>query len=131
MILRRKLALKLRQISALTLPMCFEREFTRLSPELAKIHRAEFNRVKDELIGQWERNTGQIWPRYTEDILAKNGVTVARKAGGPLTLIILLKVVMAGQISGGICTQHVFLTSIKVAFTGLEELSVKFFPANN
>lgn len=63
--------------------MCFEREFTRLSPELAKIHRAEFNRVKDELIGQWERNTGQIWPRYTEDILAKNGVTVARKAGGP------------------------------------------------
>lgn len=83
MILRRKLALKLRQISALTLPMCFEREFTRLSPELAKIHRAEFNRVKDELIGQWERNTGQIWPRYTEDILAKNGVTVARKAGGP------------------------------------------------
>src|SRR5690606_7985798 len=52
-----------------------EQEFTKLSPDLAKTHRAEFNRVKDDLITQWEQSTGQAWPRYTEDVLAKNGVT--------------------------------------------------------
>src|SRR5690606_8968139 len=60
-----------------------EQEFTKLSPDLAKTHRAEFNRVKDDLITQWEQSTGQAWPRYTEDVLAKNGVTVVRRAGQP------------------------------------------------
>ncbi|MEX5544010.1 hypothetical protein Q1J68_00235 [Pseudomonas pergaminensis] len=60
-----------------------EQEFTKLSPELSDINRKQFNKVKNDLISQWEANTGQMWPRYTEDVLAKNGLTVSRKAGQP------------------------------------------------
>ena len=60
-----------------------EQEFTKLSRADAKVHRNEFNRVKDNLISQWEQNTGQVWPRYTEDVMSKSGQTIVRKAGRP------------------------------------------------
>lgn len=60
-----------------------QQEFSKLSPELSDINRKEFNKVKNDLINQWEVNTGQVWPRYTEDVVAKNGVTISRKAGQP------------------------------------------------
>lgn len=60
-----------------------QQEFTKLSPELSDINRKEFGKVKDGLIKQWETNTGQVWPRYEENIYAKNGNTISRKAGGP------------------------------------------------
>ena len=55
---------------------------TRLSTTESKAHRADFNRVKNELITQWEQHTGQAWPRYTEDLHSANG-TLVRKAGQP------------------------------------------------
>ena len=59
-----------------------ERQFTRLTAEEAARHRAEFNRLRPVLIRQWEQNTGQAWPRYTQDVLSRNG-TVIRRAGDP------------------------------------------------
>ena len=41
------------------------REYEKLSPvELAK-HRAEFNRLKNSLINEWELKTGLTWPTYS------------------------------------------------------------------
>lgn len=55
---------------------------TRLSPAESKAHRADFNRVKNDLIEQWEQHTGQAWPRYAEDQFSANG-TLVRRAGQP------------------------------------------------
>ena len=56
------------------------REYEKLSPvEVAK-HRAEFNRLKNSLIDEWELKTGQTWPTFSEDVIGKNG-NVVRKAG--------------------------------------------------
>ena len=57
-------------------------DYTRLSTAESKAHRAQFNKVKNELITQWEKQTGQSWPRYTEDLYSKNG-TLVRRAGQP------------------------------------------------
>ena len=56
------------------------REYEKISPvEVAK-HRAEFNRLKNSLIDEWELKTGQTWPTYSEDVIGTNG-NVVRKAG--------------------------------------------------
>ncbi|WP_157754320.1 putative Ig domain-containing protein [Lysobacter capsici] len=57
-------------------------EYSRLSPEAAASHRAEFGRVKNDLILEWQLNTGQSWPTYTQDVLSRNG-TVVRRIGQP------------------------------------------------
>ena len=57
-------------------------EHTRLPTAYSKAHRASFNKVKNELITQWEKQTGQSWPRYAEDLYSKNG-TLVRRAGQP------------------------------------------------
>lgn len=57
-------------------------EHTRLSTADSKAHRAQFNKVKNQLIDAWEKQTGQSWPRYTEDLYSKNG-TLVRRAGQP------------------------------------------------
>lgn len=59
-----------------------KKDYTRLSAADSKAHRAQFNQVKNELIAQWEKQTGQRWPRYTEDLHSKNG-TLVRRAGQP------------------------------------------------
>jgi hypothetical protein len=57
-------------------------EFKKLTPELTKAHRLEFtNKVKNDLINQWEKNVGKEWPRYTEDVI--EGGNVLRSAGQP------------------------------------------------
>ncbi|MFJ4374674.1 LysM peptidoglycan-binding domain-containing protein [Pseudomonas japonica] len=57
-------------------------EYSRLSSVEAKKHRSEFNRVKNELVSEWESNTGKVWPTYAEPVLSKSG-TVLRRAGQP------------------------------------------------
>ena len=57
-------------------------EYSRLSPEAAASHRAEFGRMKNDLIEEWQVNTGQTWPTYTQDVLSRNG-TVVRRIGQP------------------------------------------------
>ena len=40
------------------------REFRELSKQDNKLHRAEFEKVRDELRAEWERETKQTWPKY-------------------------------------------------------------------
>jgi hypothetical protein len=54
-------------------------EFTKLSKEATAASRAEFNKVKDKLIKDWEKETGQKWPRYEKDILSKKGEVYLKK----------------------------------------------------
>ncbi|APM40253.1 hypothetical protein [Clostridium kluyveri] len=52
----------------------------KLTGQAYKDHRADFNNQKDDLILEWEQNTGQTWPTYENDVLSKNG-NVYIKAG--------------------------------------------------
>jgi hypothetical protein len=55
--------------------------YSRLSSEAGRVHRRGFTqRVREAQIAEWERQTGQAWPRYTEDLLNAEG-KVLRKAG--------------------------------------------------
>ena len=55
------------------------KEFKKLSKEATAKSRAEFNKVKDKLIKDWEKETGQIWPRYDKDVLSKKGEAYLKK----------------------------------------------------
>jgi hypothetical protein len=57
-------------------------DFERLTPAETRAHRNAFNKVKDDLIAEWERNTGQEWPRYATDVLNDEG-KILRRAGQP------------------------------------------------
>ena len=48
-------------------------KYEKLTPEENLIKRREFNNKKDGLIKEWEKQTGQEWPKYDEVILDKNG----------------------------------------------------------
>ncbi len=57
--------------------------YSRLSSEAGEAHRRLFTqRVKNAQIAEWERQTGQAWPRYTQDLVNSEGI-VLRKAGDP------------------------------------------------
>ena len=57
------------------------KEYSKLTPKETAKHRNEFNKIKSNLIEEWERNTGQKWPTYTEDVISPNTGKVVRKAG--------------------------------------------------
>lgn len=57
-----------------------EQDFARLDPEKSKLHRKLFDNAKDRLIDEWEKNTGDKWPVYAQDVLNDAG-EVIRKAG--------------------------------------------------
>jgi hypothetical protein len=40
------------------------KKYSRLSRDRGRMHRQQFDRVKDLEIAEWERQTGQTWPRY-------------------------------------------------------------------
>ncbi|SMP36614.1 fibronectin type III domain-containing protein [Flavobacterium hercynium] len=59
------------------------KEYKKLSPAEVTKHRKKFtSKVKNKCIEDWERETGQKWPRYTEEVLDKNG-DVVRAIGTP------------------------------------------------
>lgn len=56
-------------------------KYSKLTTEAGKAHRNKFTtEVKEKLITEWEQETGQVWPKYTEQVLSKNG-TVLRDVG--------------------------------------------------
>jgi hypothetical protein len=59
-----------------------ENDFFKLSSQETAEHRKEFNKVKNTLIGEWEKNTGEKWPIYDEVVLGEVG-NVLRIAGQP------------------------------------------------
>lgn len=56
------------------------KKYERMSPKDVAKHRSEFNRKKNSMISDWEKETGQKWPVYTEEVIGKNG-DVVRKIG--------------------------------------------------
>ncbi|MEK4567610.1 T7SS effector LXG polymorphic toxin [Bacillus sp. FSL K6-3458] len=59
------------------------KSYEKLTPKETAKHRSKFtSSLKDKLIAEWEEKTKQKWPRYTEEVLDKNG-EVARRVGQP------------------------------------------------
>lgn len=56
---------------------------SRLSTSAGETRRQAFNRVKDDLIAQWERQTGQAWPRSTQQVVSPRTGRVLRDVGDP------------------------------------------------
>ena len=90
--------------------------YERLSKEEVDQRRAEFNTIKNKLIAEWEKKQ------------AKHGLHIRRKLFleevkyhgeliSHLMHIILLKMHMAENMNGGICTQLNTLMNIKVVYT--------------
>ncbi|MEC0277950.1 hypothetical protein [Bacillus halotolerans] len=58
-----------------------KKEYKKLTPLQTRKHRRAFNKIKDQLIEEWEKNTGQTWPTYSEDVISKKtGEPVRKKA---------------------------------------------------
>jgi hypothetical protein len=56
---------------------------SRLTTAAGETHRSGFSRVKDNLITQWEQQTGQVWPRYTQQVTSARTGRVLREVGDP------------------------------------------------
>lgn len=57
-----------------------EQDFVKLDSDKAKLHRKLFDKARDKLIDEWEKNTGDKWPVYAKDVLNDAG-EVIRTAG--------------------------------------------------
>ncbi|KND06263.1 hypothetical protein ACJ43_18015, partial [Bacillus paralicheniformis] len=56
------------------------KSYQKLTPSETRKHRRTFNKVKDKLIEEWEKKTGQKWPTYSKDVISeKTGEPVRRK----------------------------------------------------
>ncbi len=58
-----------------------KKEYKKLTPLQTRKHRRAFNKIKDQLIEEWEKNTGQTWPTYSEDVISKKTGEPVRKKG--------------------------------------------------
>ncbi|CKH73992.1 Uncharacterised protein [Streptococcus pneumoniae] len=56
--------------------------YERLSKEEVDQRRAEFNTIKNKLIAEWEKETSQTWPTYTEEVISRRG-KVSRRIDKP------------------------------------------------
>ncbi|MTP85373.1 hypothetical protein GMB26_12765, partial [Turicibacter sanguinis] len=54
----------------------------KLSPEVTKKRRSEFNNNRNTLIKEWEKKYDRTWPTYSNDIIGKNGTIVRYKGQG-------------------------------------------------
>ncbi|MED4013077.1 T7SS effector LXG polymorphic toxin [Priestia aryabhattai] len=57
------------------------KEYKKMSPIETAKHRAEFDKVKNKVIKEWEENTGQKWPVYTENVISEKTGKRIRKQG--------------------------------------------------
>ncbi|MFX0569890.1 T7SS effector LXG polymorphic toxin [Bacillus pumilus] len=57
------------------------KEYNKMSPIETAKHRAKFDSLKNKVIKDWERNTGQKWPVYNENIISEKTGKVIRKKG--------------------------------------------------
>lgn len=57
-----------------------EKDYSKkLSKEETMKHRQDFQREKNRLIEEWEKNTNQKWPTYSEPVLSKRGRVYIQK----------------------------------------------------
>ena len=54
------------------------KSYSRLDSKSVLLRRREFDKVKDRCILEWEKNTGQKWPTYSEPLYAKNGLSIKK-----------------------------------------------------
>lgn len=57
------------------------KEYKKMSPIETAKHRAEFDKVKNKVIKEWEENTGQKWPEYNENVISEKTGKIIRKKG--------------------------------------------------
>lgn len=57
------------------------KEYKKMSPIETAKHRAEFDKVKNKVIKEWEENTGQKWPMYNENVISEKTGKIIRKKG--------------------------------------------------
>jgi predicted ribonuclease toxin of YeeF-YezG toxin-antitoxin module len=53
--------------------------YKKLKPKASRKHRASYNKVKKEIIADWERNIGRPFPTYDEPVFNKHGEMVRLK----------------------------------------------------
>ncbi len=58
-----------------------DKEYKKMSPIGTAKHRAEFDKVKNKVIKEWEENTGQQWPVYNENVISEKTGKIIRKQG--------------------------------------------------
>ena len=57
-----------------------ENDYFKLDKTAKETVLKEYRKLRAELIQEWEKNTGNKWPRYVEDVLNESGAVI-RKAG--------------------------------------------------
>ncbi|GAB6256950.1 LXG family T7SS effector ribonuclease toxin YobL [Peribacillus sp. N1] len=57
------------------------KKYKKMSPIETAKHRAEFDKVKNKVIKEWEENTGQKWPMYNENVISERTGKIIRKKG--------------------------------------------------
>ncbi|WP_328225053.1 pre-toxin TG domain-containing protein [Sutcliffiella cohnii] len=57
------------------------KEYKKMTPIETAKHRAEFDKVKNKVIKEWEENTGQKWPVYNENVISEKTGKIIRKQG--------------------------------------------------
>jgi len=57
------------------------KEYKKISPIETAKHRAEFDKVKNKVIKEWEENTGKKWPVYNENVISEKTGKIIRKQG--------------------------------------------------
>jgi filamentous hemagglutinin len=61
-----------------------KQSYSKVPQSQVDANRHAFNKVENDLIAEWGRETNQTWPRYAEDVPKKNGEPPpARKKGQP------------------------------------------------
>lgn len=53
-------------------------KYRRLTTKQTKEHRKIFDKDKDKIVEEWEKNTGEKWPTYKEAVFDKDGVKIKK-----------------------------------------------------
>ena len=91
-------------------------DYTRLSTAESKAHRAQFNKVKNELITQWKSRPAKAGRATPKTCIQRTARWCAVRANLMMRTT-SSKAATAAPTSGGTCTQRAFPTSTSRAFT--------------
>ncbi|WP_354360750.1 hypothetical protein [Pedobacter sp. UYP30] len=100
-------------------------KYEKLTPEENLLKRKEFNNKKKGLIKEWEKQTGQEWPKYDEVILDKNGKPY-RNVGDQYDAHHVMKTIMAETTNGGIYIPQNHQVNIRVEFMAVAHRLEKY-----
>ena len=95
-----------------------KKDYTRLSVAESKAHRAQFNKVKNELITQWKSRPAKAGRATPKTCIQRTARWCAVRANLMMRTT-SSKAATAAPTSGGTCTRRAFPTSTSRAFTAL------------